>query len=185
MPASRSLKPPAARPFFGTDCEPLLRAAGDEPDFKMTSVVFALIAALGSIALTGHLVACGGSEPQVGCKDHRVLEKTKVQPSSSLKALSSPAACVANPCDPFCQNFDEKPDGGVQADAQAGYQWPDWAVSMICRGGWSTKGLQRAPARPAPTANSIATAKNRRPGRPAITQSARPGQASRPAVIAA
>ena len=95
---------------------------------------WALLAALGSLLLTSLLVACGEAEPQASCKGHKVVGKAKLQPNSGTMALSPPSACVGNPCDPFCQNFDEKPDGGVQADAQTGYQWPTGSVDDLPTG---------------------------------------------------
>lgn len=55
----------------------------------------------------------------------KVLPPPSVDPGSSPQALGPPSACVNNPCDPYCQNYNEQPDSGVVTEAGAPiYNWP-------------------------------------------------------------
>lgn len=62
-------------------------------------------------------------------------------PSASTQALSNPVACNTNPCDPYCQNFDEEPDAGLEADGGGPpqYSWPtgslgDYPPGLVNKG---------------------------------------------------
>ena len=62
-------------------------------------------------------------------------------PSNHAMALSAPAACQNNPCDPFCQNFNEVPDSGpIMPDAGKTYNWPIGSVGGL-PGGLVNKGF--------------------------------------------
>ncbi len=64
----------------------------------------------------------------------------------SGQALSSPTHCQNDPCDPYCQNFNEQPDAGVTADGGGSkYNWQGGTLSNLSNQapGLVNKGLKQ------------------------------------------
>lgn len=56
---------------------------------------------------------------------------TRLQLVARLQALGAPAACLDDPCDPFCQRYDEIPDSGLTAvETDPIFDWPGGPVSL-------------------------------------------------------
>lgn len=63
-------------------------------------------------------------------------------PGSNTQAISPPTVCNNNPCDPYCQTYNEvPPDGGQTADAGQAYTWPVGGLGDL-PGGLVNKGLK-------------------------------------------
>lgn len=59
-------------------------------------------------------------------------------------SLSQPTTCATNPCDPYCQNYDEQPDGGYHSATDGSipiYTWQGGTLSGF-PGGLVKKGIQ-------------------------------------------
>ncbi len=68
--------------------------------------------------------------------------KSKNAPGSKTRALGPPTPCTNNPCDPYCQNYDEPvPDGGVGPDADQSFLWPTGGLGDL-PGGSVNKALK-------------------------------------------
>jgi hypothetical protein len=50
-------------------------------------------------------------------------------PGSSTQAFSPPSPCSNNPCDPYCQAYNEDPDSGLSADGGPLYDWPTGIIT--------------------------------------------------------
>ncbi|MEZ4225447.1 MAG: hypothetical protein R3B13_31130, partial [Polyangiaceae bacterium] len=78
------------------------------------------------------------------CSNGEVVNKSASKskgPTSGTQAFGPPSPCANNPCDPYCQNYDEAPDGGLQPEAGVNYSWPTGSLGQL-PGGLVNKGLK-------------------------------------------
>ncbi len=77
------------------------------------------------------------------CTDGELVERRWDPGQVSPEALSPPSPCVNNPCDPFCQNFNEIPDGGIRTTEASAppYNWQQGGLGTMPPG-LVSKGLK-------------------------------------------